>query len=199
MRIFVFIIIALSFNSCGFCNIFSKQFYFENEGGVRPGKNRFKLRKNPYVLKEQDLLKANCIYQLKLIWNHKEPNLQTNNSYNVTYEFIRFFKNGRFIINELDSTKKNHLEQYNNLNDGKIGYYEIIENELIIEYFDVRLGGMSSDCGKYYIDKYKLTKSGIKLQAERRSANGIFYGWREVKNEYWYYKKNMEGLKGEIY
>ena len=185
------------FNSCGFCNVFSTQFYFENQGGVRPGKNRFKFRKNPYLLKDQDLIKVNCVYQLKIITNSSNLKNQSNDS--VAYNYIRFFKNGRFIINKLNSNKESHLEQYNNLKGGEVGYYQIIENELILEYFNVRLGGMSSDCGQYYKDKYKMTKNGIKLQSVRRSNNGTFYAWRTVENENWFYKKNIEGLKGETY
>lgn len=193
----VVILITLTFTSCGFCNIFSKQFYFENEGGVRPGKNRFEFRENPYVLQEHDLIKVNCVYQLKLIANSSEHKTQSSDS--ITNKYIRFFKNGRFLINKLISNKESHLEQYNNLKGGKVGYYQIIENELILEYFDVRLGGMSSDCGQYYKDKYKMTNIGIKLQSVRRSDNGIFYAWRTVENENWFYKKNIEGLTGETY
>lgn len=64
--------VILTLNSCGFCNIFSKQFYYTDQGGVRPGKNKFELGKNPYFLKEQDLIKTNCIYQHCYTWNDKE-------------------------------------------------------------------------------------------------------------------------------
>lgn len=189
--------VILTLNSCGFCNIFSKQFYYTDQGGVRPGKNKFELGKNPYFLKEQVLIKTNCIYQHCYTWNDKELKPQNTNcdSLNARVSFIRFFKNGRFLINEL-TPEKSRLEQYNNLKTGKIGYYKIEGKELILEYFSVNHAGMASDCGKYNIDKYKLTETGIKLLAERRSDNGLFYGWNEVENANWYIKKHIEGLEG---
>lgn len=199
IRIFILIIIALHFNSCMMCNVFSKQFYFEKEGGVRPGKNRFKFRKNPYILKQQDLLKTDCVYLLCSA--KKEDKLKDTSknciSQNSKNQFIRFFKNGRFITNRLDPSKKTRLEQYNNLKRGKVGYYKIVDNELILEYFAVKLGGMSADCGKYYRDKYKMTEKEIILKSERRSASGTFYAWSTVKTDTRYQKINIEGLTGE--
>ncbi|MDQ7918054.1 hypothetical protein RBU60_10735 [Mesonia sp. MT50] len=188
---------VLSLSSCGFCNILSKQFYYTGEGGVRPGKNKFELAKTPYLLKEQDLIKTNAIYQFCYSWNEKELIYQkTNcNHINAKISFIRFFKNGRFLMNDL-STGKDSLEQYNNLKSGKIGYYKIEEKELILEYYSVSHAGMASDCGKYYKDKYKLTNNGIQLQAERRSNNGLFFGWTKVENAGWYLRKNIKGLEG---
>lgn len=197
MKYLIGFITILTLNSCGFCNVLTKQYYFTSEGGIRPGKNKFKDRKEPYVLKEQDLIKTNSVYQLCSAWN--KENLKNEvadcDSTNATVSFIRFFENGRFLMNELD-VEKNHLEQYNNLKDGKIGYYKIENGDLILEYFSVYFGGMASDCGKYYRKKYKLKESGIKLYSERKSSSGTFYVWAEVEYSNWFHKKIINGLEG---
>lgn len=187
----------VTLNSCGFCNVFSKQYYFTSEGGVRPGKNRFYNRKDPYILKEADLIKSNGVYQCYYIWDDIELKpLEVDKDHpGASIKFLRFFDNGRFIMNDIDTTR-NHLIQYNNLKSATVGYYKIEDTKLIVEYFDANLSGMASDCGKYYSDTYEITENGIQLISERRSSNGIFYGWNVVSNSILYHKFKILDLTG---
>ncbi|QCX40240.1 hypothetical protein FF125_17960 [Aureibaculum algae] len=198
VQLLLLLIIIVTLNSCGFCNVFSKHYYFTGNGGVRPGKTKFDLSKDIYVLKKEDFIKTNVIYQSCSKWNKEALRYEATDCSDATatISFIRFFNNGRVLINTI-SEDLSPLNQYNNLEGGTVGYYKIEENELIIEYFSVSIGGMTSDCGKYYIDKYKLSVEGIELQEIRRSDNGIFYGWRKVEHSVPYIKKGINGLKGD--
>ena len=198
VQLLLLLIIIVTLNSCGFCNVFSKHYYFTGNGGVRPGKTKFDLSKDIYVLKKEDFIKTNVVYQSCSKWNKEALRYEATDCSDptATISFIRFFENGRVLINTI-SDDKLPLDQYNNLEGGTVGYYKIEENELIIEYFSVNIGGMTSDCGKYYIDKYKFSSEGIELQEIRRSDNGIFYGWRKVEHSVPYIKKGINGLKGD--
>lgn len=184
--------------SCGVCNSLSQQYYFTEKGGVRPAKSSFKLALNPYWLNPSEPIKTNCVYVTCNTWNKEksqEEMADCNDS--LSYRtFIRFFENGRFMMNNLSDTI-DVLEQCNNIEKAKIGYYKIEGSTLFLEYYSVNFSGITGDCGKYYQNKYELSDEGFYCASKRRSSNGMFYSWEEVENGHKYFYTPLTGLVGE--
>ncbi|WP_103864897.1 hypothetical protein [Aquimarina sp. I32.4] len=181
ISIITLLIIASIIHGCGFCNIITKQYIFTKDGNLRPAKNRFKLGKTPYMLKDDDLIKTNCVYQSCTVSTDEEyTKSSTCDSIpaNDLVTFFRFFKNGRFLISHILSNDIN-AQSYNTLK-GDVGYYTIENGDLILEYFSVNFGGMASDCGRYYTSIYTLRDDAIIPSSQRVSNNGIWYAWEKI-------------------
>lgn len=166
-RISILITISFLFllNSCCI-PIIQKRFYKTEEGFERPKRNGFELGKNPYNLKETDLIKTNCIYQnsFSLEYIDAKTNKKTSRLVNG---FFRFFKNGRYIESAV-LKEKDSLFYYNNLKRGYIGYYEIIDSKVKLEHFSVG----SQDCGKYSVTYLNLNDNYIG-DFKKTEVNGL--------------------------
>jgi hypothetical protein len=141
-------IIAVSFSSCCI-PLIQKTWYNTSEGFERPKKNRFKLAKAPYILKPTDGISTDGVYQHDIIV--KSDNGRT---IHIT-SFFRFFSNGRYMEGALGDQEPIHY--YNNLERGHVGYYTIVDNEVVLEQFSVG----AQDCGKYAITKLKINETGF--------------------------------------
>ncbi len=129
--------------------LLQKKFYTTEFGGERPLKSKFKLAKTPYILKDEDVIKTNLIYTTSFKMEGGKKSEYTS--------FLRFFDDGRFLSNALD-TSSPLLDQYNNLKKGGVGYYKIEGNTIRLEEFVVG----AQDCGKYHEYTLPLSQDGIK-------------------------------------
>ncbi|WBX76738.1 hypothetical protein PG911_00325 [Tenacibaculum ovolyticum] len=135
--------------------IIQKKFYTTEYGSDRPKKNRFKLAKNTTNQNLNELISENAIYTrtdssyFKLVKTKKIELF-------ITKSFMRFFKNGQFLKGTTNNFK-NGLKNYNNLKSGIIGYYKILDNKILLEYFFVG----PHDCGEYHQYQKKIIGDSI--------------------------------------
>ena len=97
----------------GSCFLQLRNYYNNEDGGIRPKRPRFVLAKNPYHLQKGDWIDTNSVYV---------------ESYTVTYPdsiqkreaFIRFFANGRYLSGVTKDFRRNYLilDDVNDINRG---------------------------------------------------------------------------------
>ena len=167
-RVSILIIFGILVNSCCI-PILEKKFYNTEEGFERPKNNKFTLGKNPYDLKETDVIKTNCVYQATFNLEYTSANTNQKIS-RETNLFLRFFKNGRYI--ESAVLKENTpIYYYNNLKRGYVGYYKIVGSKILLEHFSVG----AHDCGKYVITELEIIGNNIgsykKIEVEGLTGN----------------------------
>ncbi|PKH49863.1 hypothetical protein CXF68_03735 [Tenacibaculum sp. Bg11-29] len=124
-------------------------------GSNRPKKNKFKLAKvkpnlilNKRLSKNTIFTKIDSIY-IKSVKTKKEK-LQ------IIYSFLRFFENGQFMDGPTKNNS-NRLKDYNNLKRANVGYYQIKNNQIILEQFMVT----PHDCGSYHKGELKVIGDSI--------------------------------------
>ncbi|WP_136666716.1 hypothetical protein [Flavobacterium sp. H122] len=148
------VILSISIGLLQSC--FLKAYTTTEYGSDRPKHNRFKIGKYPYNLKFDDPIKTDFVYT-KIDSAYFKSAITKENVLFVNNVFLRFFSNGRYLKS---STKKNYnsaLEDYNNLKNGIVGYYEIKDNKLFLEYFLTN----AHNNGKYYMLELNLIKDSI--------------------------------------
>ncbi len=146
-KLVILVLTIISLNSC--CIPFlQKKFYTTEYGSHRPIKSKFKLGKKPHNLEEGDIIETDCVYKSSVIMD-----VSGNKDYTF---FLRFFANGRYLSNVLKKDTP-HLEQYNNLKKGGVGYFKLEENKIILEEFVVG----AQDCGKYHTHSIKILNDSI--------------------------------------
>lgn len=102
-----------------------------SQGGYRPKNPEFNLSKERFVLRDDNgLIDAGAIYLVK------EKNMWPERYKSDTlYWFYRFFQNGQ-VFNSYQFLE--HLpgnSDINNLSTGLIGYFKIIDKQIILEYY----------------------------------------------------------------
>ncbi len=118
--------------------VLQKKFYRTEYGWERPIKSSFTLNKK--VQNSNDsIIEGVYIY--------------TKNKHDI---FYRFFNNNKFITSGFNS-KNNISDQLNNLKKGHVGYYQIEEDLVFLEYFSVG----AHDCGKYHRYELKIIGDSI--------------------------------------
>ncbi|WP_132065870.1 hypothetical protein [Aquimarina spinulae] len=192
------LLIVLSvLNSCRVpCNIIIKKYFFTESGAVRPAKNKFKLGQNPYYLKESDHIKTDCVYQsCYRSYNSDEKIYLDCNNTNEGITFLRFFKNGRFLMTYLSPTERN-LEHYNDLKIGYVGYYKIEDGILFLEYFSVNRYGMAADCGSFDQFRCEIHENSISSFSVGVTNDDESYDRKNTLTNNSYVKVKVEGLTG---
>ena len=149
MKTLIYISLLLVLTSC---------FLFKNDCGLRnPKTNNFRILKNNKFKLDTSILKINGVYIDKFIGS-------IDGSY--TYQFCRFFENGRFFESErIDSIPS--TAQLNETNCGSFGHYLIHEDTVIVDYFNEYIG--------YRLLYYKFDEDNlIYIGSKKRSSDLTF-------------------------
>jgi len=135
---FQILIYSCAFLLLGSCcvTMLQKKFYTTEYGSDRPKINKFKLSKNQNKFNDDYLENV-----------YVSENKET---------FYRFFDNHRVLISGINPSLKIE-EQFNNLKRGRVGYYQMRENLVLLEYFSVG----ANDCGKYHQYELKMIGDSI--------------------------------------
>lgn len=90
-------------------------------GSKRPVHNRFEIGQQPYNLMVEDPIKTDVVYT-KIDSVYLKSAITKENKLFVYNTFLRFFPNGRYFQSSTKNVYNEALEDYNNLEDGIIGY-----------------------------------------------------------------------------
>jgi hypothetical protein len=189
-NILVLILISLSLTSCF---IVYRNYYRNPEGGTRPKHSKFELSKNPYQLKQEDLIDTNSVYIQEIEYLYRDEETSGKS-------FLRFFENGRYYLDS-DLYKDNtvDLDIFNDVKaTSDIGYYKITNhNEIELEYFDIN---HSEGKGFYRKSKGYIRNDSIILYVKAFYKDNNYPPTLDVNcNEKCgiYVRKPIEGLTGK--
>jgi hypothetical protein len=98
------------------CTGYNHSYIVNNEGSLRPKKYKFKV--NP-LLNDSSIIEGGYLEKLCQYLDE-----------GCSYSYYRFFKNGKVLYHS--GQTKPTIEDYNDINKGNIGYYEIKDSILRI-------------------------------------------------------------------
>ena len=167
------VVLSLLFLSCGQF----KSYHFLEAGGIRANSPNFKFADIPSNYRDTTLIDINAIYVQKVHNAVVGPYV-----IDTSYSFIKFFKNGQIFL----SIGYKHfptIDEINNYNAGDIGYYKIVDDEIIAEVFRIRYPGSFWGCNDY--NYYKIMDNEtIKLYAQKEYVAALVPYKRLISDVY---------------